>query len=97
MASESPSRRSSQTSRVRFEEVAWMLREMNLGRLREEATDAGRRVLPEELLDAIAMYPLEVTVQTRSTAQRDTRRAGFGLGGVEVLSCRRGDLNPHPL
>jgi hypothetical protein len=49
---------------AKFEEVARILREMDVDRLWAEATDLERRVLVEELLESVAMYPdhLEVTV-----------------------------------
>ena len=49
---------------AKFEEVARILGEMDVERLWAEATDLERRVLVEELLDSVAMYPdhLEVTV-----------------------------------
>ena len=49
---------------AKFEEAARILREMDVERLWAEATDLERRVLVEELLESIAMYPdhLEVTV-----------------------------------
>jgi site-specific DNA recombinase len=49
---------------AKFEEVARILREMDVERLWAEATDLERRVLVEELLESVAMYPdhLEVTV-----------------------------------
>jgi site-specific DNA recombinase len=49
---------------VKFEEVARILREMDVERLWAEATDLERRVIVEELLESVAMYPdhLEVTV-----------------------------------
>ena len=48
----------------KFEEVARILREMDVERLWAEATDLERRVLVEELLESVTMYPdhLEVTV-----------------------------------
>ena len=48
----------------KFEEVARILREMDVERLWAEATGLERRVLVEELLESVAMYPdhLEVTV-----------------------------------
>ena len=49
---------------AKFEEVARILREMDVERLWAEATELERRVLIEELLESVAMYPdhLEVTV-----------------------------------
>jgi site-specific DNA recombinase len=49
---------------AKFEEVARILGEMDIERLWAEATDLERRVLVEELLESVAMYPdhLEVTV-----------------------------------
>jgi hypothetical protein len=49
---------------AKFEEVARIIREMDVDRLWAEATDAERRVIVEELLESVAIYPdhLEVTV-----------------------------------
>ncbi len=49
---------------AKFEEVARILREMDVDRLWAEATDQERRILVEELLESVAMYPdhLEITV-----------------------------------
>ncbi len=49
---------------AKFEEVARILHEMDVDRLWAEATDAERRVIVEELLESVAIYPdhLEVTV-----------------------------------
>lgn len=63
--------------------MARILREMGVGRLWEEATDAERRVLVEELLDAVAMYPdhLEVTVKGALRLNVTLKEAGLGPGG----------------
>ncbi len=76
---------------ARFEEVARILREMDVRRLWDEATDAERSVLVEELLDAVAMYPRPSggDRQRGSTAQRDTQRGWSRAWGVAVLWCRR--------
>ena len=49
---------------AKFEEVARILREMDLDQLWAETADVERRVIVEELLESVAMYPdhLEVTV-----------------------------------
>jgi site-specific DNA recombinase len=49
----------------RFDEVLGMLRELNVDEIWAEATDQERRVLVEELLDVLAIFPdhLEVTVK----------------------------------
>lgn len=48
----------------RFEDVARVLREMDVDELWEEASEQERRVLVEELLEAVSIFPdhLEVTV-----------------------------------
>lgn len=48
----------------RFDEVLGILRELNIDEIWAEATDQERRVLVEELLDVLAIFPdhLEVTV-----------------------------------
>ena len=48
----------------RFEEVARILREMDLDEIWREATDEERRVLVEELLDAVAIFPEHLEVRT---------------------------------
>lgn len=49
----------------RFDEVLEILRELNVNEIWAEATDQERRVLVEELLDVLAIFPdhLEVTVK----------------------------------
>jgi hypothetical protein len=49
----------------RFDEVLGILRELNVEEIWAEATDQERRVLVEELLDVLALFPdhLEVTVK----------------------------------
>jgi site-specific DNA recombinase len=49
----------------RFDEVLGILRELNVDEIWAEATDQERRVLVEELLDVLAIFPdhLEVTVK----------------------------------
>jgi hypothetical protein len=76
----------------RFEEVARILREMDLDEIWQEATDEERRVLVEELLDAVAIFPdhLEVTVQGAPRLNVTLEEAGLkpaegqfvGVGGA---------------
>jgi hypothetical protein len=49
----------------RFDEVLGILRELNVDEIWAEATDQERRVLVEELLDVLTIFPdhLEVTVK----------------------------------
>ncbi len=49
----------------RFDEVLGIFRELNVDEIWAEATDQERRVLVEELLDVLAIFPdhLEVTVK----------------------------------
>lgn len=49
----------------RFDEVLGILRELNVDEIWAEATDQERRVLVEEFLDVLAIFPdhLEVTVK----------------------------------
>jgi site-specific DNA recombinase len=77
---------------ARFEEVARILREMDVGRLWEEATDDERRVLVEELLDAVAMYPdhLEVTVKGAPRLNVTLKEAGLGPGGWQFCGVGGG-------
>ena len=72
--------------------MARILREMDVGRLWEEATDAERRVLVEELLDAVAMYPdhLEVTVKGAPRLNVTLKEAGLGPGGWQFCGVGGG-------
>ncbi len=73
---------------AKFEEVARILREMDVDRLWAEAADVERRVLVEELLESVAMYPdhLEVTVsgvpRLNVTLEEVGLTGGWQFGGV---------------
>jgi site-specific DNA recombinase len=80
---------------VKFEEVARILREMDVERLWAEATDLERRVIVEELLESVAMYPdhLEVTVSGVSRLNVTLEEVGLtggwqfrGVGGPSRTS-----------
>jgi hypothetical protein len=81
---------------ARFDEMAGILREMGVERLWAEATDLERSVLVEELLESVPMYPNHVKVTVSGARRLNVTLQEVGLtGGVAVLWCRRGDLNPH--
>jgi Recombinase zinc beta ribbon domain len=81
---------------TKFEEVARILREMDVERLWAEATDLERRVIVEELLESVAMYPdhLEVTVSGVPRLNVGLEEVGL-TGGWQFRGVGGGDLNPH--
>lgn len=67
---------------AKFEEVARILRRMDVDRLWAEATDLERRVIVEELLESVAMYPdhLEVTVSGVPRLNMTLEEVGLSRG-----------------
>jgi hypothetical protein len=82
---------------AKFAEVAGILRETDVERLLAEATDIERRVLVEELLESVAMYPdhLEITVSGTPRLNVTLEEVGLTGGGSLVVSEARGDPNTH--
>lgn len=81
-----------------FEEVARVLREMDVDRLWAEATDLERRVIVEEWLESVAIFPAHLEVTVKGAPRLNVTLKGWSRAWrVAVLWCRRGDLNPHGL
>jgi site-specific DNA recombinase len=68
---------------AKFEEVAWLLREIDVDRVWAEASDIERRVMVEEWLESVAIFPdhLEVTVKGAPRLNVTLKEAGLGPGG----------------
>lgn len=67
----------------RFEEVAALLRELDLERLWAEATDVERRTLVEELVEAVVVCPDHLEVRIFGVPVLNVAFAEVGLGGRE--------------
>lgn len=68
---------------AKFEEVARLLREIDVDRFWAEASDVERRVMVEEWLEFAAIFPdhLEVTVKGAPRLNVTLKEAGLGPGG----------------
>jgi site-specific DNA recombinase len=79
----------------RFEEVAAVLAEMDIERLWEAATEQERRVLVEEMVEAVAIFPdhLEVKIEGAPKLNIALREVGL-LAGVADSASRGGESNP---
>jgi len=86
----------------RFEEVARVLGDLNIGEVWSEATEVERRVLVEELVERVAMFPdhLEVTIAGTPTMNVTLQEVGLtggwssrGVGGAIPVPTTR----PAPL
>ena len=77
----------------RFESVLATFEQLDFERVWEAATDQERRVLIEELLEAVTVYPdhLEVAVHGAPTINVLLGEVGL-VGSVGFCWCRRGDL-----
>ncbi len=77
---------------VRFEQVARLLQELDLDRVWNEATDAERRLLIEELVDVVVVHPdhLVVAIHGAPPLNITLEEVGLGVsqnGGVGGASC----------
>ena len=82
---------------ARFEQVAAMLQDLDLGKAWDEATDSERRVLVEELVEVVAVFPdhLEVTIAGAPKLNVDLSEVGLGsnrsqnvrVGGPTASGC----------
>ena len=66
---------------AKFEEVGRILREMDVDRLWAEATDVERRVLVEELVESVAMYPDHLEVRVTGVPRLNVTLEEVGLTG----------------
>jgi site-specific DNA recombinase len=64
-----------------FDEVLGILRELNLDEIWAEATDQERRVLVEELLDVLAIFPDHLEVTVRGAPRLNVTLDEVGLKG----------------
>jgi hypothetical protein len=84
--------------REQFDAIAAYLTELDLDALWDAATESERRVLIDELIEAVEVHDdhLEVTMRGAPRLYVTLAEVGLGRQGDEQ-SCRRGDLNPHAL
>ncbi len=75
---------------ARFEQVAATLRDLDVDRVWAEATDAERRVLVEELVQQVAVYPDHLEVTVHGAPRLNVTLAEVGLSGEESHNSRVG-------
>jgi site-specific DNA recombinase len=80
---------------ARFEEVVATLTDLDMDAIWQEATAQEKRVLVEELVDEVAMYPDHLEIAVSGAPRLAVRLEEVGLTGVADRSCERGDSNPH--
>jgi len=67
----------------RFEEVAALLQDLALGTAWDEATEPERRVLVEELVEKVAVFPDHLEVTIAGAPRLNVGLAEVGLGGKQ--------------
>jgi hypothetical protein len=82
---------------ARFEEVAAILTQLEVEQLWLAATEKEQRVLIEELLEGVAIFPGSPRGHRRRRTPAERPALGGRAQGVADCWCRRGDLNPHAL
>ncbi len=81
-----------------FNEIAAYLAEIDVDALWEAASENERRVLIDEMIEAVDVHEDHLEVTVRGAPKLNVTLAEVGLGRQgEDWSCRRGDLNPHAL
>ncbi len=81
---------------ARFDEMAGILREMDVERLSAAATDLERSRPRRGAAGVRRHVPNHVKVMVSGARRLNVTLQEVGLtGGMAVLWCRRGDLNPH--
>jgi hypothetical protein len=81
----------------RFDEVLGILRELNIDEIWAEATGQERRVLVEELLDVLAIFPDHPEVTGKGAPRLNVTLDEVGLkGGWWQLFVSEGRLGPYP-
>lgn len=68
----------------RFEQVAQVLKELDLDQLWEAATDQERRVLLEELLDGVTVHPDHLEVTVHGAPRLNVLLSEVGLGESQI-------------
>src|SRR6266511_180558 len=83
---------------AKFEQIACVLRELDVDRLWGEATDQERRILVEELLESVAMYPDHLEVTVSGVPRLNVPLEEVGLSGGWQLCGGGGPTSPncHP-
>ena len=71
----------------RFEEVAAVLRTLDVDTIWHEATDAERRVLVEELVDSVVIFPDHLEVEVSGAPPLTMTLAEVGLKASSTRSC----------
>jgi hypothetical protein len=86
---------------ARFEQVAAMLQDLDLGKAWDEATDSERRVLVEELVEVVAVFPDHLEVTIAGAPKLNVGLSEVGLGSNQSQNVRVGgptrNLGPRPL
>lgn len=81
---------------TKFEEVARVRREMDVDRLNAEAADLERRILSDELLESVAMYPDHLEVMVSGVPRSNVTLAEVGLTGGWQSCGVGGPTTPSP-
>ena len=83
---------------ARFSEVEVLLAQIDVEAAWEAATSAERRILVEELIEAVTVFPDHLEVQAFGAPPLNVTLGEVGLRERRTERwCRRGDLNPHVL
>ena len=77
----------------RFDNLTEVLNSLDLDAIWDEATSDERRLLVADLVDAVCIYPDQITVQVAGAPPVIVSLSEVGLRAGTNLSCRRGDLN----
>ena len=81
-----------------FERALPVIEELDVDSIWEEASDAEKRVLIEDLVKGIWFFPDHLEVEVVGVPKMNVSLEEVGLNPpVGDCSCRRGDLNPHTL
>jgi hypothetical protein len=73
---------------VRFEQVARILRDLDVATLWEAADESERRALIEELVDMVTVYPDHLEVTVRGAPPLNVRYSEVGLMESEIVRVR---------
>ncbi len=79
----------------RFDQIAAYLAQVDIDALWQAATQVERRILIDELIEAVDVHDDHLEVTVRGAPKLNVTLAEVGLGRQgEFQSCRRGDFNP---
>jgi hypothetical protein len=79
---------------VRFEQVARILRDLDIGAVWEAAEDTERRVLIEELVDVVTVFPDHLEVTVGGAPPLNVLYSEVGLKESENVGVGRGSSTP---